>query len=93
MTLVIAFTFLLFALQIADAYTTVVVLKRGGRELNPIMRYVFEAVGIEEALLLKAAVVTVIGYFVGQHTGVEYLTALVLFYLGIVLWNWGQLSK
>lgn len=43
----------LFALQIADAVTTKRVLERGGRELNPVVRWLIEKLGVTGGLAAK----------------------------------------
>lgn len=40
------------ALQAADTYTTYIILSRGGRELNPVMRMIMEEVGVLPGLVV-----------------------------------------
>ena len=81
-------TLLLAATQLLDGYTTLVIIKRGGKELNPIMDAAFNEFGREEALMLKGIFVTVAGYFIARH-GYEWITAiLILFYVGVIAFNW-----
>lgn len=49
---------LLFALQIADAWTTIVILRRGGRELNPLLCRLMDRIGPLPALLASKLAVT-----------------------------------
>ena len=53
---------LLVALQIADAVTTVKVLKQGGEELNPVLAPLMRVVGVVPSLVLVKAVL--LGTFV-----------------------------
>ena len=41
----------LVALNVVDAYLTLKVLKRGGRELNPLLRWAMQEVGAKPALI------------------------------------------
>lgn len=86
-------TLLLAITQLLDGYTTLVIIKRGGKELNPIMDAAFAEFGREEALMLKGICVTVTGYFVARH-GYEWLTGLlILFYVGVITFNWKSMPK
>ncbi len=52
--------FLFIALQVADAATTYIILKGGGRELNPFMQVVMNFLGVVPALVtMKVLVVAV----------------------------------
>lgn len=42
---------ILVALNVVDVYLTLKILKRGGRELNPIMRVAMERLGQKQALI------------------------------------------
>ena len=61
----------LFALlQVADAWTTITVLSKGGSELNPLMKKAFDKLGaplafavIKTALVVLVAVPTYLGMF------------------------------
>lgn len=100
--MVIALTILLAITQLLDGYTTLVVLKRGGRELNPIMEAAFNEFGREETLMLKGIIVTVIGYLVGRNQflfgdvlldGIWLELALVAFYVGVIAFNWRSMPR
>lgn len=56
--------FVVFAvLQILDALTTIHILAKGGRELNPVMRWIFEKLGvINGVLIVKCAIILVFQY-------------------------------
>lgn len=91
--MIFALTLLLAVTQLLDAYTTLVIIKRGGKELNPIMDAAFNEFGREEALMLKGICVTVAGYFVAR-SGYEWITALLLlFYVGVIAFNWRSMPR
>lgn len=64
---------LLVALQIADAWTTVVILQRGGRELNPLLCRLMDKIGPLPALVLSKltviGIVILLGVYLMRHTG------------------------
>lgn len=89
----VVLTLLLAITQLLDGYTTLVIIKRGGKELNPIMNAAFNEFGREEALMLKGICVTVAGYFIARH-GYEWLTVLlILFYVGVIAFNWRSMPR
>lgn len=91
--MIVALTLLLALTQLLDGYTTLVVLKRGGKELNLIMEAAFNEFGREETLMLKGICVTVAGYFIARH-GYEWMTGLlILFYVGVITFNWKSMPK
>jgi amino acid transporter len=49
--------FLFIALQVADAATTYIILKGGGRELNPFMQVVMNFLGVVPALVVMKLLV------------------------------------
>ncbi len=54
----------IFAMQALDALTTIVALKKGGAEANPLMAKIFGAVGvIPGAVAVKLFVVGVVWYY------------------------------
>jgi hypothetical protein len=79
--------FILFiALQIADAWTTLRVLARAGREANPIMAWVFDRVGVAAGLLLtKGAASALVAWGLLDRPG--WLAALCAFYAAVVAHN------
>lgn len=100
--MIVALTLLLALTQLLDGYTTLVVLKRGGKELNLIMEAAFNEFGREETLMLKGILVTVIGYLLGRNQflfgdvlldGIWLETALVVFYVGVIVFNWRSMPK
>ena len=54
----------IFALQALDALTTIIALKKGGAEANPLMAKIFGAVGvIPGAIAVKLFVAGVVWYY------------------------------
>lgn len=79
--------------QALDAWTTLVILKRGGRELNPIMRAAFAKIGMDATLLIKGVGVTLAGYWLVKAGALLALGALVAFYAGVIWFNWRSMPK
>lgn len=50
--MIYALAALIVILQFADYWLTIKVLKRGGTELNPFMRFLFEGFGANTALII-----------------------------------------
>ena len=79
------------------ALTYQLISRRGGRELNPIMRWAIGELGLEEALVLaKFLALTLIWFFTvdGTFNGNEkWLWYLHAGYAGVVAWNGFQLIK
>lgn len=88
--MMIALLFLLIMLQLADAFTTVRILKNGGREANPVMNWLFQKFGTEVSLgVMKILVVSLVA-----AAWNETLTFwLCVFYIGVVGWNAYQIVK
>ena len=76
----------LAALQIADFVTTRIILDKGGYEQNPVAVFLMEMLTVNGFLGIKAVVVTVIGYVVGQET-IFMLIAIVAVYLSVIHHN------
>ncbi len=74
----------LAVLQVGDFYTTTTILKNGGRELNPVMRKLFDLLGVELAMVIKGVGAVVMAYYV---LPVEYLVPLVVLYCAVVAFN------
>lgn len=78
---------LLALLQVGDWLTTRTVLKRGGQELNPVIRSLLDLLGIDPALILKGILVVLIAYL----TGPIVVWIGVVLYTAVVGWNIYQL--
>ena len=84
---------LLVVLNVADAVTTIVGLKRGATEANPVMRALFARVGPAPALIAwKGAFLGAMFYFL-QMIDERALMVLCAFYSGVVAWNVLQLKR
>lgn len=78
---------LLALLQLGDWFTTRTILNNGGRELNPVVKFLIEKLGLDLALLLKGILVIVIAYLAGP--AVAWFG--VALYTLVVGWNLTQL--
>lgn len=88
--MIVALLFIFILLQIADCLTTVYILRQGGREANPFMKWLFDKIGIPAALIGMKLIV-LIAVFIAWD---EWLTlGLDAAYLGVVGWNSYQLYK
>jgi hypothetical protein len=78
----------LFALlQVGDWYTTRTVLAQGGRELNPVIRWLMAVLGIDGTLIVKGLFATLMGYvLVGQAWWA--IVPVIALYSFIVWRNW-----
>lgn len=82
--MLIALALLLIALNIADAVTTYIALKRiaNAVEGNPVLRFLMDKLGLMGALIAKMVVVigaTYVAYDYGQHWPFVVLCALYAF--------------
>jgi hypothetical protein len=90
------FALLLFVLvvllQAADAYLTLRILAAGGRELNPVTRFLMlklnSALGLAAAKMLATIMVAL---FLLEH--VVLMLLLVALYTWVVRQNWNQLHR
>ena len=82
---------LLAFLQVGDVVTTEKILQNG-RELNPVMNWLFTKFGMHNVLVVKAVVVTSIGVMLAVTYPIVLIPLCVL-YVGVVGWNSYQLFK
>jgi hypothetical protein len=89
--------FILFAaLQVIDAYLTVRVLSQGGRELNPMIAWFMDKLGVIPALVvLKGIGIAVVAGLVwsGNEYADEFLMVFCALYVGVAVWNYQQLRR
>lgn len=78
--------------QILDAYTTRVILKNGGHEVNPIARKLMDWLTVDGFLVVKGIAVTAAGYWAGTQV-IEVLVGFVVLYTGVVSFNWRSMPK
>lgn len=81
----------LIALQVLDLLTTLYLLKRGGRELNPVLSRLQGIFGRDGAILAAKAGVVVLVLKV--EIPMEMLVALAAFYVFIVIHNARQIKR
>jgi hypothetical protein len=81
----------LIALQIGDVFTTYLILKNG-RELNPVMAWIFGKLGEPEGLALKAVLVGTVGILFYINYPII-LIPLCALYTTVVGWNLYQIIK
>lgn len=78
------------ALQAADVALTALVLRKGGRELNPIMAWFMRKLGLIPGLALPKVLTTIMVYFIN----VQWFTiAACVLYILVVLWNLKEYLK
>jgi hypothetical protein len=83
---------LVMALQAADAFLTWRVLRAGGRELNPVVRFLIDRFGTIRGLVLaKLVLVAAAGLFLRDHLLI--LLAISALYVWVVYHNWQQLLR
>lgn len=83
---------LLSLLQVADAATTYKIINRGGRELNPVMNWLFKRFGMLNVLAVKVILVSMAGVYLYITFPVG-LIPLCILYVGVVGWNTYQIYK
>lgn len=91
--MIYALTAAIALLQIADAVFTVRILKNGGRELNPVMAWLFGRLGMVPALAATKAAFVVALFFLAPYAPVAAYAVIAILYAGIVAWNWRQYAK
>jgi hypothetical protein len=83
---------IVLALQAGDAYLTWRVLRAGGRELNPVVRFLIDRFGLVPGLAIaKGALALLTGLYLFDLPLV--LVAVIALYAWVVRHNWQQLRK
>jgi hypothetical protein len=83
---------LILVLQVADVYLTCRILGSGGRELNPVMRFLMDRMGVMAGLVVaKVSLSTMIGLYLGEQPALLVLIAVV--YGCVVVSNWNQMRR
>ena len=88
--MMLSLLFLLTALQVADAFLTVKILKGGGQELNPVMRWAMGKLGVVNALAALKTPFVLLVAAVWNETLTFWVCVL---YIGVVGWNTYQVLK
>ena len=78
---------ILIVLQCLDYYTTHTILANGGRELNPVMRWLMEHMSIDDALLFKGFVVVAVAVILFLDN-LYALAAMDIVFALVVMFNW-----
>lgn len=80
------FAFLAIALMVADIYLTNKILAKGGRELNPLMKWCMDKLG--ESWMMPKVIFTlcVLAVFFTFPSPIP-LVAICIVQAGIVIWN------
>ncbi len=81
----------LCCLVIADGILTHEILYRGGKELNPVMRWVFEQIGVVEGLVISRMVLLLIFIAAVQSMPTWGFVMLNVLYAFVVAHNAKQL--
>ena len=90
MTLEFALFIVLVLLQFLDYSSTTRILAAGGRELNPVVTWLFDRLGQEQALIFKGFVVLAVGGFLHSVLVLGLMDAV---YVAVVGWNTYQIYK
>ena len=83
---------LICLLQIGDVLTTEYILKRGGKELNPIMDWLFTKFGMHTVLISKALIISLTAIFAFNYAPIA-LIPVAIVYIAVVAWNSYQIYK
>ena len=81
----------LSCLIVADGVLTYEILRRGGRELNPVLRWLFEKIGVAEGIVLSRLVLLIIFIVAIQNSPVWLFVVFNIFYAFVVAHNAKQL--
>lgn len=86
--------FVLFVLlQVADAVTTTIGLDKGGREANPVLRWLFDKIGLAPAFMITKGVVIVLFWHYAEAIPLAIWLAMIALYSWIVYNNLGAIEK
>lgn len=77
--------YVLFALLVAaDGWTTWRIMKGGGKELNPVMRWLFARLGLEPAIIASRVLALVLGVILAYAAARQNAFALYVF-IGVMV--------
>ena len=95
--MIVALLFIFILLQIADCFTTIYILGKGGKELNPVLAKIFDTVGVWQGLLIMkffAISIVLVGTKLLPVEVSYWLLGLgIVLYTGVVSWNGYQIYK
>lgn len=96
-TVIIILAVVLIVLNIMDVKTTLEALELGGREANPVARWIMEKLGVKRGLIVSKAVVVlpIAGFFIYIHNSASVVSLIILdvIYGLVVKNNIDKLSK
>ena len=78
----------LVALLAADAWLAIAIIRNGGREMNPIVKWFIAKLGLLPGLIVSRAIALVLAILWPRA-----IWALIVAYAAVVLWNWRQWRK
>jgi hypothetical protein len=84
---------ILCILQMIDIKLTTGILKRGGRELNPLMARRMDSLGVAKALWIAKTLSMGLCLLLLYHNETTVLAALCSIYFFVCAWNWCALHK
>jgi hypothetical protein len=84
---------LFIVLQYADALTTLKILERGGKELNPALRWLFDYVGVMNGIFIAKTVVVLVFWVFIEHIPVWAFVIMCGLCAAVVYHNIEQLRK
>lgn len=84
---------LLIGLQIIDYELTTGIIRRGGVELNPLLRRLMERMGVQPALISAKLIAAGMGWILAYHGEAFALAVLCAIYAGVCAWNWRGLQR
>jgi len=79
--------------QIGDFVTTYSALKMGGSEGNPVVRKLMDTIGVVPTMLLFKMLSVALVYYGAHIMGADILMLIVVFYVGVIVWNVAQINK
>ena len=92
MGILITLSIALAATQLLDWHSTRTIINHGGYEQNKIMAALFDEFGMDAVLAIKAALVSVVGWWVGLQS-IPMLFAIVAVYAAVIIHNWKSMPK
>ena len=92
MTLNELFFVVLVALNSLDIYTTIRILRQGGTELNPVVSWLMDKVGVIPALIIPKTLFLSACWFFLLDLPTMVMFGLCCFYALIVLHNYGEIN-
>jgi hypothetical protein len=88
----LALLIVLAVLQALDGLTTRRILDQGGREMNPVMRASFAAIGFWPTIAAKGIALVALAAWVSTLAGMIAPGLMAALYIGVVIHNWRQVN-